>query len=547
MYYDNQGQYDPDEDFFDNGFDDYSTIPYSDIPERQSGDRVKEETSAARRSAVQGVGRDSRGSADSRKGRGNTGSSRGSAGGSGNTDGGRSSRRSADVSRGSADGSPGREGGNRERLRQRRERERKARERKRRILIAAIAGGSAAAALVILLSVRFVMSRNAAKKQDALRETAAASTLSTVSEAAQEEQLPSDPDDMTPEQLEKAKAKRGLSADVASFALGYKFKETGATAQIPLTDANYKKMEQEKKWNAAIAASAAGTTPSAAEDPSESSSQEEPAATTGTAPAGAVGDDYVDSDYAILVNADTNEIVAERNPQDKICPASMTKVLTVLVAAEHIDDSKLQDTQEITQDITDLAYINDASNVGYMPGDKPTVEEMFYGTILESGADAAMGLADYVAGSQDAFVKLMNDKLDELGLSATSHFTNVVGLYDKDHYTTVHDMAVIMKAAMENDFVRKVMTAHTYTCMGAQQVYPEGRLISNWFLRRIEDKDTHGTVLCAKTGYVTESGNCAVSYQLSNDGGHYICVTALAAGNWRAIRDHVALYQEYTK
>ncbi len=205
---------------------------------------------------------------------------------------------------------------------------------------------------------------------------------------------------MTPEQLEKAKAQRGLSRDVASFALGYKFKESDATVQIPLTDANYKKMEQEKKWNAAIAASAAGTTPSAAEDPSESSSQEEPASASGTAPAGAVGDDYVDSDYAILVNADTNEIVAERNPQDKICPASMTKVLTVLVAAEHIDDAKLQDTQEITQDITDLAYINDASNVGYMPGDKPTVEEMFYGTILESGADAAMGLADYVATTQ---------------------------------------------------------------------------------------------------------------------------------------------------
>ena len=535
MYYNDQGQYDPDEDFFDNGFDDYTTIQYSDTPERQSGRREKEEPSATDRTVPQGVSRSSRGSADG---------SRSSADGS---------RSSADVSRSSADvsrtagSSRGRTGGSRERLRQRRERERKERERKRRILIAAIAGGSAAAVIVILLSVRFVISRNAGKKQDTLHETAAASTLSTVSEASQEEQLPSDPDDMTPEQLEKAKAQRGLSRDVASFALGYKFKESDATVQIPLTDANYKKMEQEKKWNAAIAASAAGTTPSAAEDPSESSSQEEPASASGTAPAGAVGDDYVDSDYAILVNADTNEIVAERNPQDKICPASMTKVLTVLVAAEHIDDAKLQDTQEITQDITDLAYINDASNVGYMPGDKPTVEEMFYGTILESGADAAMGLADYVAGSQDAFVKLMNDKLDELGLSATSHFTNVVGLYDKDHYTTVHDMAVIMKAAMENDFVRKVMTAHTYTCMGAQQVYPEGRLISNWFLRRIEDKDTHGTVLCAKTGYVTESGNCAVSYQLSNDGGHYICVTALAAGNWRAIRDHVAMYQEYTK
>ncbi|HBH70025.1 MAG TPA: hypothetical protein DDX59_00865, partial [Lachnospiraceae bacterium] len=237
MYYNDQGQYDPDEDFFDNGFDDYTTIQYSDPPERQSGRREKEEPSAKDRTVPQGISRSSRGSADG-------------------------SRSSADVSR-TAGSSRGRTGGSRERLRQRRERERKERERKRRILIASIAGGSAAAVIVILLSVRFVISRNAGKKQDTLHETAAASTLSTVSEASQEEQLPSDPDDMTPEQLEKAKAQRGLSRDVASFALGYKFKESDATVQIPLTDANYKKMEQEKKWNAAIAASAAGTTPSA--------------------------------------------------------------------------------------------------------------------------------------------------------------------------------------------------------------------------------------------------------------------------------------------
>ncbi len=157
MYYNNQGQYDPDEDFFDNGFDDYTTIQYSDPPERQSGRREKEEPSATDRTVPQGVSRSSRSSADS---------SRGSAD---------SSRSSADVSRTSrsAGSSRGRTGSSRERLRQRRERERKERERKRRILIASIAGGSAAAVIVILLSVRFVISRNAGKKQDTLHETAA--------------------------------------------------------------------------------------------------------------------------------------------------------------------------------------------------------------------------------------------------------------------------------------------------------------------------------------------------------------------------------------
>ena len=66
--------------------------------------------------------------------------------------------------------------------------------------------------------------------------------------------------------------------------------------------------------------------------------------------------------------------------------------------------------------------------------------------------------------------------------------------------------------------------------------------ISNWFLRRIEDKDTHGTVVCGKTGYTSEAGFCAASYQESDDGGHYICVTADAPGTWQCIYDHVELY-----
>ena len=140
----------------------------------------------------------------------------------------------------------------------------------------------------------------------------------------------------------------------------------------------------------------------------------------------------------------------------------------------------------------------------------------------------------------------MNRKVAELGLSGTSHFTNCVGLYDDDLYTTPSDMAMILKAAVENDLCREVLSAHTYTTSSTAQ-HPEGITISNWFLRRIEDKDTHGTVRCAKTGYVKESWNCAASYQISNDGGHYICVTAHAHSAWRAIYDHVEIYDLYTE
>ena len=70
------------------------------------------------------------------------------------------------------------------------------------------------------------------------------------------------------------------------------------------------------------------------------------------------------------------------------------------------------------------------------------VKDMFYGTILQSGADAAVGLATYVAGSHEAFVEMMNQKLKELGIASTTNFTNCVGIHDKNHYSTAYDMAV---------------------------------------------------------------------------------------------------------
>ena len=224
--------------------------------------------------------------------------------------------------------------------------------------------------------------------------------------------------------------------------------------------------------------------------------------------------DYVDSQYAILVNTDTGEILAERNAFDRIVPASMTKVMTLLVAVEQMQnpEENLKDKVTITQEICDESYRSGSSFVGYGVDDEATVEDLLYGAILPSGADAAMALAEYTSGSQEAFAELMNQKAKELGISDTTHFTNCVGLYDEDHYSTVYDMSVIMRAAIDNELCRKVLSQHTWTTQGTK-ANPDGIQISNWFLRRIEDHDTNGTVVCGKTGFVNESGNCAVSYQ----------------------------------
>lgn len=265
---------------------------------------------------------------------------------------------------------------------------------------------------------------------------------------------------------------------------------------------------------------------------------------TSTSDTANIYSDQVISSHAILIDESTDTIVASKGAKERISPASMTKVLTVLVAAEHIEEEDLDDTLTMTLDITDYAYVNDCSSVGFLDGEEVPVRDLFYGTILPSGGDAAVGLATYVAGSHEAFVDMMNEKLEEIGLADSAHFTNCVGLYDDNHYCTVYDMAVIMKAAMQNEFCKEVLSAHTYTTTPTDE-HPEGIQISNWFLRRIEDKDTGGEVLCAKTGYVVQSGNCAVSYGTSASGTPYICVTSGSTSSWRCIYDHVEIYNRY--
>lgn len=250
------------------------------------------------------------------------------------------------------------------------------------------------------------------------------------------------------------------------------------------------------------------------------------------------------STNAILIDESTDSIIASKGAKERICPASMTKVLTVLVAAEHITEADLEDTFTMTREITDYAYVNDCSSVGFLDGEKVTVKDLFFGTTLHSGGDAAVGLATYIAGSHEEFVDLMNEKLADMGLADSAHFTNCVGLYDDNHYCTVYDMAVIMKAAMQNEMCREFLSKHTYTTTPTTE-HPEGIEISNWFLRRIEDKDTGGEVLCAKTGYVVQSKNCAVSYGTFAEGTPYICVTAGSTSNWRCIYDHVEIYNRY--
>lgn len=297
-----------------------------------------------------------------------------------------------------------------------------------------------------------------------------------------------------------------------------------------------------------------GLTPSAAlnnvTEPKEKLAEEDAEPTSPSYSASSTDDTLsisgVDSSYGILINTDTNEIVASLNATDKIVPASMTKVLTVLVAANNISKEQLDEKVTISGEAVDYCYASGCATSGFVEGETVTVRDLFYGTILPSGGDAAAQLAMYVSGDIDSFVELMNDELKTLGLSETSHFTNPVGYYEENHYSTVYDIAMIMEAALDNDICREVLNAKVYQS-SSTNFNAEGITISNWFLRRIEDKDIGGSIGGAKTGYVNESGSCAVSSETSESGTNYICVTAKASSSWQCIYDHVTIYSTYAK
>ena len=252
----------------------------------------------------------------------------------------------------------------------------------------------------------------------------------------------------------------------------------------------------------------------------------------------------VNANFAILVDADANLIVADKNGTAKMYPASMTKVMTLLVACEHI--SNLEEKVEITQDIVDYVQKEGASNCGFKAGEQVSVQDLLYGLILPSGADAVLALVRYIAGSEEQFVALMNQKAQQIGIAGTTHFTNATGLYDDNHYSTAQDLAVIMRTAAQNSMAATILTTRSYTTQPNNK-RSTGLSFSNLFLRRIDTQTTRGHVNFAKTGYVAKAGNCAVSYFTGASGKHYICVTGKTSGAWNVVYAHAALYKQYAK
>lgn len=248
------------------------------------------------------------------------------------------------------------------------------------------------------------------------------------------------------------------------------------------------------------------------------------------------------SENALLIDLESNTVLVQKNADARIYPASMTKVMTVLVAAEHIEN--WDETFTMTQSIIDPLFLADASMAGFVHGEEVSMMELLYGAVLPSGAEATEALAIVTAGSEEAFAALMNEKAQELGLQDT-HFVDASGLHDENHYTTLSDMAIIMQAALDNPHCREVLMSVNHTSPATAQ-NPEGVAMTNRFLYRIQPQQTGNVqILAAKTGYTAQAMNCCVSYGIMENGRAAICVTAHAWTGDYCIADHLALYGTY--
>jgi len=252
----------------------------------------------------------------------------------------------------------------------------------------------------------------------------------------------------------------------------------------------------------------------------------------------------INSQYAVIYDCNKKTVLAGLNQNEKMYPASMTKILTLIVAVENIKD--LSKTYALTQAQIDVLYKRGASRVGLERNKPVTAEDCLYGLILPSGADAAVALACMAAGSEEKFADMMNEKCRQLGLK-NSHFTNATGLHDANQYTTVYEMCKIMECAMSNPTCAKVLNTASYTMKATTKDSPNGISVSNNALNKLKKSTSQDiTVMGAKTGFTNEAMYCMSSCAVKS-GIKYIIVTAKADKSSDYINDACKLYTDYCR
>lgn len=214
----------------------------------------------------------------------------------------------------------------------------------------------------------------------------------------------------------------------------------------------------------------------------------------------------------IVIDAKTGKILYEKNIDEKHYPASITKILTTLVAIEQNDDLY----EEVTFSRYAVNSIEPGStHIGIKAGEKIPLRDVLYGIMLESANEACNGAAEFTAGTTKKFVKLMNEKAQELGCT-NSHFVTTNGLHDDKHYVTARDMAKISKAALENDTFRGIANNSNYF-MAPTNKEKKGRELWNHHKMVKRTMFLYKGAEGGKTGYTTRAGGTLVTFVKRGD------------------------------
>lgn len=243
----------------------------------------------------------------------------------------------------------------------------------------------------------------------------------------------------------------------------------------------------------------------------------------------------INSSNAVLISLKDEIVLFDKGCTTKIYPASMTKIMTAVVALENLND--LNESIMLKEEMYSGIYKANAMTAGFLPNEEVSAIDLLYGLLLPSGAECAVGLAEYVAGSESAFVDLMNDKAQELGMNST-HFVNAIGLHDAKHYSTVWDISVLLRYALKNDIFYEIFTAARHSSQPTN-LHEDGITYYSTLFSSMGNSDyANCSILGGKTGYTDEAGQCLASLAEKN-GTRYILVTCGAPGDKKTQNLHI--------
>lgn len=260
-----------------------------------------------------------------------------------------------------------------------------------------------------------------------------------------------------------------------------------------------------------------------------------------------ISPDKLNSSNAIMIRLKDDTVLMQKNSEDKIFPASMTKMMTAIVTIENLPN--LNEKIELTSSMFEGLYEANASMAGFQPDEQARAIDLLYGVMLPSGTECCIALADHIAGSEQSFVKLMNQKAEDLGMKNT-HFENTSGLHNENHYTTVKDLAILLRYALQNDTFREIFTTFRYS-IPPTNIHPVGITFYSTMYERLSDQNIiDGEFLGGKTGYTDEAGLCLASLAKVGEQ-EYILITAGAKGDHNSeqynITDALAVYNSIAK